>query len=653
MPPPARGIDPRGPRFAAGITALLLLVDVFLGLTTPLGATVAERALEPAFLLLVAIALLFLWSVVSPRTAPWGVLYRCLVQPRLKPPAELEDPRPPRFAQGVGLFVVGDRPRPASGGRAVGAADRRGRGVRRGVPQRGLRAVPRLPALPRCCSAPASSAASAPLPPEQPDRSRSERSRPRMPAVRLTARRPEGGRTPIRRFRMTVTSEATAVWKGGLFDGSGKVTLQSSGNGTFDVNWKARSEGSTSVTTPEELIAAAHSVVLQHGVLARARRERHSARVDRDDRIRHLQARHRHHRQPPERQRGRPRTRARGLRPHRGRRQGELPGLAGPRGHRDHARGHACLIPADGPRRVVVAGASGLIGSALVDSLRADGISVTTLVRRPAETADEVEWLTDSSPLDPAVLDGADAVVGLNGASASAASPGRAHYKSTLLWSRITPTRALARAMRELGADAPAFVSASAVGYYGSAPGALLTEKSPRGETFLADLCGEWESAALAAGEHARVALLRTAPIVHPKGVLKPLMLLTRVRGRADPIGRGTQKWPWISLDDEVRGIRHVIDSDVAGPGEPRRTDAARAPTISASPLAVRMNRPFLLRAPVWGMKLVPRRGRDRGAADDRRGGRCRRCWRRRASPSPTRPCEQAVECGGARRRSD
>lgn len=58
---------------------------------------------------------------------------------------------------------------------------------------------------------------------------------------------------------MTVTSEATAVWKGGLIDGSGKVTLQSSGKGTFDVTWKARSEGSTSVTTPEELIAAAHS----------------------------------------------------------------------------------------------------------------------------------------------------------------------------------------------------------------------------------------------------------------------------------------------------------------------------------------------------------------------------------------------------------
>jgi len=101
-----RGIDPRGPRFAAGITALLLLVDVFLGLTTPIGATVAERATEPAFLLLVVIALLFLWGVLSPRTAPWGALYRTLIQPRLTPPTDLEDPRPPRFAQGVGLFVV-------------------------------------------------------------------------------------------------------------------------------------------------------------------------------------------------------------------------------------------------------------------------------------------------------------------------------------------------------------------------------------------------------------------------------------------------------------------------------------------------------------------------------------------------------------------
>lgn len=110
-------IDPRGPRFAASITALLLLIDVFLALTgistglTSAGwaiqdASLAQRALDPGFLLLLVIALLFLWSVVAPRTAPWGAIFRAWVRPRLKPPTELEDPRPPRFAQGVGLFVT-------------------------------------------------------------------------------------------------------------------------------------------------------------------------------------------------------------------------------------------------------------------------------------------------------------------------------------------------------------------------------------------------------------------------------------------------------------------------------------------------------------------------------------------------------------------
>lgn len=253
-------------------------------------------------------------------------------------------------------------------------------------------------------------------------------------------------------------------------------------------------------------------------------------------------------------------------------------------------------------RRVVLAGGSGLIGSALAQSLRADGVRVTTLVRRPAENADEVEWLTDAAPLDPTVLDGAHAVVGMNGATIGR-FPWTPSYKSTLLWSRITPTRAIARAVRELGEGAPAFVSASAVGYYGSAPGALLTETSPRGDTFLADLCGEWESAALAAGENARVALLRTAPIVHPQGVLKPLMLLTRF-GVSGPIGRGTQKWPWISLEDEVRGIRHVIDSQISGPVNFTGPTPASANDLGFA-LAVRMNRPFVLRAPVWAIKLV------------------------------------------------
>ncbi len=105
-----KGIDPRGPRFAASITTVLLAVATLLALTgtsTAKTATaVAERAADPGFTLLLVIALLFLWGVLSPRTQPWSVLYRRLIQPRLAPPTDLEDPRPPRFAQGVGLFVT-------------------------------------------------------------------------------------------------------------------------------------------------------------------------------------------------------------------------------------------------------------------------------------------------------------------------------------------------------------------------------------------------------------------------------------------------------------------------------------------------------------------------------------------------------------------
>jgi len=97
------GIDPRGPRFVAAITTALLLVAVVLGLV---GAPTGQRALEPGFLLLLVIALLFLWGAAFPRTAPWAVLFRRVIRPRLSPPTELEDPRPPRFAQGVGLVVV-------------------------------------------------------------------------------------------------------------------------------------------------------------------------------------------------------------------------------------------------------------------------------------------------------------------------------------------------------------------------------------------------------------------------------------------------------------------------------------------------------------------------------------------------------------------
>ena len=104
--PGQKGIDPRSPRFGAGITAVLLLIVVLLGLTAPLGATLAARAFEPAFLLFVAITALFAWGAFAGvQRHPYGALYRALIRPRLSAPTTLEDPVPPTFAQGVGFVI--------------------------------------------------------------------------------------------------------------------------------------------------------------------------------------------------------------------------------------------------------------------------------------------------------------------------------------------------------------------------------------------------------------------------------------------------------------------------------------------------------------------------------------------------------------------
>lgn len=101
------GIDPRGPRFAAGITAVLLLVAIGLGLTTPLGATLPARASEPGFVLLGVLVLLFAWGAFAGVSrGPWAIVFRTIIRPRLKPPADLEDPTPPTFAQGVGFVIT-------------------------------------------------------------------------------------------------------------------------------------------------------------------------------------------------------------------------------------------------------------------------------------------------------------------------------------------------------------------------------------------------------------------------------------------------------------------------------------------------------------------------------------------------------------------
>lgn len=258
--------------------------------------------------------------------------------------------------------------------------------------------------------------------------------------------------------------------------------------------------------------------------------------------------------------------------------------------------------------RIIVSGSSGLVGSALVESLRADGVPVTRLVRQEPQSADEVRW-NPGERLAPEVLAGARAVVNLNGASIGKL-PWTARYREQLVDSRIQPTTTLANALRELGADAPAFVSASAVGFYGDRPGESLDETDSAGRTFLATLSSDWEAAALTAGPAVRVALLRTAPILHPAGVLKPLMLLTRL-GVSGPLGGGAQRWPWISLTDEVRAIRHVIDHELTGPINLTGPTPASANEIGRE-LATQLRRPYLVPAPRWALRAAL--GRD--AAD-------------------------------------
>lgn len=215
--------------------------------------------------------------------------------------------------------------------------------------------------------------------------------------------------------------------------------------------------------------------------------------------------------------------------------------------------------------RVVVAGSSGLLGASLVPTLRQAGHEVIRLVRRPRAAPDERGWSPDEDRLDSDALDGADAVVNLCGAGVGEKrwSPER---KQVLLDSRTRPTSVLARAVAERAI--PVLVNASAVGYYGHTGNRVVTEATPAGSGFLADLCRQWETATgPAADAGARVVLLRTGLVLSPAGgllgQLTPLFRLL-LGGR---LGDGKQYMPWISLDDVVTAIRFLLEhAEIAGP---------------------------------------------------------------------------------------
>ncbi len=253
--------------------------------------------------------------------------------------------------------------------------------------------------------------------------------------------------------------------------------------------------------------------------------------------------------------------------------------------------------------RVAVTGSSGLIGTALVAALRQRGDRVVRLVRRAPRGADEVQWDPSSRRLDPAALDGVDGVVHLAGAGVGDKrwSPSR---KREILGSRVDATTAVATAVAQAGHPVR-LVSGSAVGYYGDRGDEELTEASPPGTGFLADVVMAWEAAArpaIAAG--ASVALIRSGIVLAPHGgAAAPLLRLARF-GLAGPLGHGRQFWPWLTLADEVGAILHLLDRpEVTGPVNLFTQPTRQREIVSALGRALR--RPTVLPAPSLALHLV------------------------------------------------
>jgi uncharacterized protein len=215
--------------------------------------------------------------------------------------------------------------------------------------------------------------------------------------------------------------------------------------------------------------------------------------------------------------------------------------------------------------KIVAAGVSGFLGTALLTELRSAGHQVTTLVRRPPSGADQVRWDPDHGELDDAVLAGADAVVNLGGVGVGDKRWTDA-YREQIRSSRVRPTALLAQAVAARGV--PVLVNASAVGYYGDRGDEEITETSLPGTGFLADVCIAWEAATTAAEQGgARVVRLRTGlPLGKDGGLLAQLVTLSKLF-LAGRLGSGRQFCPWISLTDQVRAMRWAIEQDaVRGP---------------------------------------------------------------------------------------
>ncbi|NGN65043.1 TIGR01777 family protein [Streptomyces sp. A7024] len=255
--------------------------------------------------------------------------------------------------------------------------------------------------------------------------------------------------------------------------------------------------------------------------------------------------------------------------------------------------------------RIAVTGSTGLVGTAFVRSLLADGHEVVRLVRREPAGDGEVRWDPKRQYVDTAGLAGCDAVVHMAGAGVGDHRWTEA-YKREIRDSRVLGTAAIAEAIATLDVPPKVFVSGSAVGYYGDTGDRRVDESTPPGEGFLSDVCQEWEAAAEPAAEAGvRTLLARTGLVVSRHGGawgrLFPLFKL----GLGGRLGKGNQYWSFIALHDHIAALRHLIDTDwLTGPVNLTAPEPVTNREATAAMGRV-LHRPTLLTVPTPALRIA------------------------------------------------
>lgn len=261
--------------------------------------------------------------------------------------------------------------------------------------------------------------------------------------------------------------------------------------------------------------------------------------------------------------------------------------------------------------RYLLAGSSGLIGTALAAHLERGGHEVVRLVR-PESMGDGIPWDPARGVLDPAAFDGVRVVVNLAGRSIGERRWSDAEKR--LLWdSRVIATRLIAETIAGLPVRPEVLINASAVGFYGDGGDRILTEDSAPGEGFFPDLCVAWEEATRpSADAGVRVVVLRNGIVLSDRGgvvsrLLAPLgpRWISPYRwGLGGPVAGGRQFWSWLSLNDEIRAIDHLVRSDLAGPVNLMTPEPVTNRAFTKA-LGRALHRPAVLPIPGFVVKVV------------------------------------------------